>query len=96
MGQAFNELSSVRVGWFPINNRTDVTMLDMDTHRNTLLDQLYDIIGNSGARRIGSRWTLPDSNTNARTGELRSQPPVKKTLPCNLPMVIQPSTARPL
>jgi type IV pilus assembly protein PilY1 len=48
MGQAFNELSSVRVGWFPINNRTNVTMLDMDTDRNTLVDKLYDIIGNYG------------------------------------------------
>ena len=49
MGAAFNDLSSVRVGWFPINDLRDVNMLDMDNERNNLLNQLYDIIGNSGS-----------------------------------------------
>ncbi len=40
MGQAFNELSSVRVGWFPINNRTDITMLDMDTRSQYLIGRV--------------------------------------------------------
>jgi type IV pilus assembly protein PilY1 len=50
MGQAFTGMSSIRTGLFTINNRSDVTMWDLDSSANTttFYNTLYGIDGNGG------------------------------------------------
>ncbi len=69
MGQAFEEMSSIRVGIVEINHRSDVTMLDFDTDMDTFYDDLYAIDGNSGGTPnrhalayAGAQYMRTDSN----------------------------------
>ena len=50
MGQAFLGMGAIRTGIFTINNRSNVTMWDLDTvgEKTTFYDTLYGIDGNSG------------------------------------------------
>ncbi|RLA45092.1 MAG: hypothetical protein DRR42_19735, partial [Gammaproteobacteria bacterium] len=48
MGQAFVGFTAIRTGIFTINNRSNVTMWDMESDSDTFYSNLYDIDGNSG------------------------------------------------
>ncbi|MBF6024698.1 pilus assembly protein [Lysobacter niastensis] len=49
MGEAFNDISGIRLGGTPINNRpNNVTMYDFDTQRSSVYDWFYGIGGNNG------------------------------------------------
>jgi type IV pilus assembly protein PilY1 len=48
MGQAFVGFNAIRTGIFTINNRSNVTMWDMNSDSNSFYSTLYNIDGNSG------------------------------------------------
>jgi type IV pilus assembly protein PilY1 len=48
MAASFDGVGGIRTGLFTINNRQNVTMLDMDTQSETFFDSLFGIDGNGG------------------------------------------------
>ncbi len=48
MGQAFVGFNAIRTGIFTINNRSNVTMWNMESDSDTFYSNLYNIDGNSG------------------------------------------------
>lgn len=49
MGEAFNDISGIRLGGTPINNRpSNVTMYDFDSQRSDVYNWFYGIGGNNG------------------------------------------------
>lgn len=75
MGSAFADLGGVRAGGFPINNRTAVTMWNIDTQRANLFDWVYGIGGNGGGtpNREAAKFALDQFNTNTGVIQLACQ-----------------------